>query len=210
MYVHLWFPIDIENVVSRDNWLIMCCGSVDSRWAGRSPGKNSGFSCGPFCPVNMWWVCRCCSKLHSSTSESRSSIVILPRVSSFLFSSVCKFILLEAVICKLSISLGNTLWSVSNRTLASPYSDYAITDFIANSSIRIIKFSFALITASFTLVFERCHHTFLFTSHFTNNAFFKCVHIHLWTINLTRILSTFVSCKEVSLSAALALLSVWD
>ena len=85
----------------------------------------------------VWWMCVCVCVC-----------VILPRVSSVLFNSVCEFILLEAVICRPSVFLEKPLWSGSNTTLPTSFPDDALIDFIASSTLGIIKFSIAVITAS--------------------------------------------------------------
>ena len=61
--VRLWISSTIGNVVSPENFLIMCCGRGASCWVGICPEMNSGIPYWPFRPVNMWWVCASWSRL---------------------------------------------------------------------------------------------------------------------------------------------------
>ena len=100
----------------------------------------------------LWWVYVCRSMFFSLTSKSPSSTVTLPRVSSILFNYVRKFILLEAVICRLSILPEKSLWSGSNTLPSTFRPEDALVDFMANSTLGITKFSIAVNIASWTLV----------------------------------------------------------
>ena len=66
--------------------------------------------------------------------------------------SVRELILLEAVICRPSISPEKSLWSGSNTLPSILRPQYALADFMANSTLGITKFSTAVNTTSWTLV----------------------------------------------------------
>ena len=85
----LWLFSNIGKVVHRESCLIMFCGCVGSRCVETCPERKSEISCGALCPVTMWWVYVSRSMFFSLTSKSLSSKVIIPRVSSIDFVSLC-------------------------------------------------------------------------------------------------------------------------
>ena len=101
--------------------------------------------------VNVVSVCLSVN-VFSLTNKSPSSTVILSRVSSILFNSVCEFILLEAVIRRPSILPKKSLWSGSNTLPSTLRPEGALADFMANSTLGVTKFFIAVNTVSWTLI----------------------------------------------------------
>ena len=130
-------------------------------------------------------------------------MVNIPRVSSVLLKSACQFILPEAVTCRLSISSEKCLWSGSNTRLPNPCPDDSLTDFIASFYLGLTKYSIAVITASYTVI-STVVVTLSTSLRTLLTKFFSSVYISITGCGST------VLFKEVSLSAALALLSVWS
>ena len=88
----------------------------------------------------------------SLTNKSPPSTVILPRVSSIPFKSVREYILLEMVTTRPSILLEKSLWSGSYTLPSKLRPEDALVDFMASSTLGIIKCFIAVNTASSTLV----------------------------------------------------------
>ena len=140
------------------------------------------------CKNQLWWVCVCRSIFLSLTYKSPPFTVILPRVSSILFKSLCEFVLLEAVIWRPSRFPEKSLWSGSNTRLPTPCPHDALTEFIASSTLRKAKFSIAVNSASCTLV-STVVINYPLHSVFYLQFFLKCVQIYMWTINLSWVVS---------------------
>ena len=187
----LWVFSSIGKVAFPDICFIMFCGCVSSRCAGTCPERNSGVCCEAFCPVTMWWAYVWKSLFFSLSKKSPSYTVILPRVSSILFISVCEFILQKDFIRRPSkirkkmplirfqyVIVNTPFWMRIGRLHSQFHSRFYWIFYC--SRYLVLESSFYW-----------CHHIIHFTPNFTNKFFFQiCAHLLLGNI--------FFSCVDCS------------
>ena len=135
--------------------------------------------------LELWWKCICRSEFLSLTSSLLPLRQYYHESHKIPFWVLCDIVLIEAVIWRLSIFPEKSFWSRFSTTLPTPCPKDALTDLIASSTLEITQFSFAVNTVSCTLVPTVVITLSISLRTLITLFFFKYMHIHLWTTNLS-------------------------